>query len=234
MTMKKNAFIRVCSFLILLIVPLQALAKVDVQSVFTHPATKKQLQDLSEQLKLGSSASGSFTQYRQLKVLKKPLISHGTFLFDQAQGLIWQQLRPFKSSLILKDKQLIQIDSQGNIQVQAAGKAQAASAFETIMPNLLTAVLTGDISALQQNFSLSFQQQKQQWQLGLTPKDPLIAKVLPQMIIEGQHTLTALILLSQNGDSSRIALSDIQNRPLTKDELKGFNPQATITRSQPN
>ncbi|MCL1124596.1 LolA family protein [Shewanella surugensis] len=231
--MKKNALTRVCYFLILLILPLQVIAQTHDDSVFSHPATEAQLKKLTTQLHLGPSALGDFTQYRQLKVLKKPLISHGNFLFDQAQGLIWQQLRPFKSSLILKDKQLIQIDSQGNIQVQQAGKIPAASTLETIMPNLLTAMLTGDISQLKQNFSLSFQQQNKQWQLGLLPKDPIVKKILPKMIIEGQQTVTALVLLSPNGDSSRIELSHIQNRPLTAEELKGFNP-STTDKLQPN
>lgn len=224
--MKTSPFTRVCYFLILLILPSQVVAQSDEALLFTHPATEIQLKTLSAQLNLGRSVSGDFTQYRQLKVLKKPLISRGTFLFDQGNGLIWQQLHPFTSSLILKDKQLIQIDSQGNIQIQTAGNVAAASALETMMPSLLTAMLTGDIKQLEQNFSLSFQQQKQQWQLGLIPKDPIAAKVLPKMIIEGQQTISALILLSKNGDTSRIELSNLQNRPLTADELTRFTPSA--------
>ncbi|WP_299008557.1 outer membrane lipoprotein carrier protein LolA [uncultured Shewanella sp.] len=196
----------------------------DDGTLFSHPATQSKLKDLSSQLHFGTSASGDFTQYRQLKVLKKPLVSHGYFLFDQHEGLVWQQVRPFKSSLILKDKQLIQVDSQGHIQIQNTGNIPAASALENIMPSLLTAMLTGDIKQLEQDFSISILQQKTLWQLGLIPKDPLVAKILPKMIIEGNTSINQLILFSPNGDSSKIVFSNIQNRALTTVELKAFNP----------
>lgn len=196
----------------------------DNDALFSHPATQSALKELRTQLHFGTSASGDFTQYRQLKALKKPLVSHGYFLFDQHKGLVWQQVRPFKSSLILKDKQLIQVDSQGHIQVQNTGNIPAASALENIMPSLLTAMLTGDIKQLEQDFGISFLQQKTQWQLGLIPKDPLVSKILPKMIIEGNTSISQLILFSPNGDSSKIIFSNIQNRALTTAELNAFHP----------
>ncbi|WP_298771395.1 outer membrane lipoprotein carrier protein LolA [uncultured Shewanella sp.] len=224
--MKSLTFIRVCYFLILSFFPSLLFANTSAydDTLFSHPATESTLKALSSQLHFGSSASGDFTQYRQLKVLKKPLVSHGHFLFDQHRGLVWQQLRPFKSSLILKDKQLIQVNSQGHIQIQDAGNIPAASALENIMPSLLNAMLTGDIKQLEQDFSISFLQAKKQWQLGLIPKDPLVAKILPKMIIEGQTSINQLVLFSPNGDSSKIVFSHIQNRPLTMAELNAFNP----------
>lgn len=225
-TMKSNTFIQVCYFLILSFLPLALFANTQNEdgALFSHPATQSTLKDLSAQLHFGTSASGDFTQYRQLKVLKKPLVSHGYFLFDQHKGLVWQQLRPFKSSLILKDKQLIQVDSQGHIQIQNAGNIPAASALENIMPSLLNAMLTGDIKQLEQDFTISFLQAKTQWQLGLIPKDPLVVKVLPKMIIEGNTNISQLILFSPNGDSSKIVFNNIQNRALTIAELNAFNP----------
>ncbi|WP_299493296.1 outer membrane lipoprotein carrier protein LolA [uncultured Shewanella sp.] len=224
--MKNNTFSRICYFFILSFLPSFLFANPSDASLFTHTATQAQLQTLSTQLHFGTSASGHFTQYRQLKVLKKPLVSQGRFLFDKDKGLIWQQLRPFKSSLILKDKQLIQVNSQGQIQVQEAGNTPAASALENIMPSLLNALLTGDIKQLKQDFAISFLQQQQQWQLGLIPNDPLVANVLPKMIIKGQNQISQLLLLSPNGDTSKIIFNDIENRALTTAELNAFNPTA--------
>ncbi|MGL4712832.1 MAG: outer membrane lipoprotein carrier protein LolA, partial [Shewanella sp.] len=90
------------------------------QTLFNQTADKAQLVALSQKLNLGETVRGQFVQSRQLTVLKKPLISQGQFIFDRTQGLIWQQIKPFDSLLILKDKQLIQRDSQGRVQVNQA------------------------------------------------------------------------------------------------------------------
>lgn len=93
------------------------------QTLFAQGADNAALLALSQKLNLGETVRGHFVQSRQLKVLKKPLVSQGQFVFDKAQGLIWQQLSPFESLLILKDKQLIQKDSQGRVQISQDRKS---------------------------------------------------------------------------------------------------------------
>lgn len=161
----------------------------DYQALFSQSADTKQLVALSQKLNLGETVRGHFVQSRQLKVLKKPLISQGQFIFDKEQGLIWQQIKPFESLLILKDKQLIQRDSQGRVQVSKADASASAAAMGDLLPSLVRAMLGGDISGLSENFELHFLITDKlnteklspdgQWQLGLTPIDPLMKKPSP-------------------------------------------------------
>jgi hypothetical protein len=217
------------------------------QQLFTQTADKAQLVDLSQKLNLGETVRGNFVQSRQLKVLKKPLISQGQFIFDKEQGLIWQQIKPFESLLILKDKQLIQRDSQGRVQVSKADASASAAAMGDLLPSLVRAMLGGDISGLSENFELHFLSTDKlntaklspenlspenlspgsQWQLGLTPKDPLMKKAIANMVLEGGDTLQSLVLLSaapsvSPQDMTRIDFSALSQGTLSEAELAQY------------
>jgi|GEM_PF-251011 len=197
-------------------------------ALFESKADNEQLQALTERLMIGESASGKFTQHRTLKVLKKPLVSHGRFIFDYRLGLVWQQTHPFETTLILTDGKLIQIDSAGRKQVSQAGSSQGAATIAQTMPKLLSALLSGNLNELTENFNLYLESNHSQnstqektrhrWQLGLIPKDPLLTTAIPQMVLEGEEQVSALILLSTNGDSSRIEFEQINNAPLSKEQ----------------
>ncbi|MCK7631912.1 outer membrane lipoprotein carrier protein LolA [Shewanella sp. JNE10-2] len=202
------------------------------QQLFTQTADKAQLVALSQKLNLGETVRGQFVQSRQLKVLKKPLISQGQFIFDKEQGLIWQQIKPFESLLILKDKQLIQRDSQGRVQVSKADASASAAAMGDLLPSLVRAMLGGDISSLSENFELHFLIADRlspdgQWQLGLTPKDPLMKKAIANMVLEGSDVLQSLVLLSaapnvSPQDMTRIDFSALSQGKLSETELAQY------------
>jgi len=198
-------------------------------TLFESTADNERLQALAERVMIGESASGKFTQYRTLKVLKKPLVSHGLFIFDYRLGLVWQQTHPFETTLILKDGELIQIDSAGRKQVSQAGSNQGAATIAQTMPKLLSALLSGNLNELSENFNLylkpndsqngSQENSQHPWQLGLIPKDPLLIKAIPQMVLEGEEQVSALTLLSNNGDKSRIEFEQISKAPLSEEQL---------------
>lgn len=239
-----------CLACALITLPLKAetLAEPGVyQTLFSQSADTAQLVALSQKLNLGETVRGQFVQSRQLKVLKKPLISQGQFIFDKEQGLIWQQIKPFESLLILKDKQLIQRDSQGRVQVSKADTSASAAAMGDLLPSLVRAMLSGDISGLSENFELhflitdklstdKFSPEKltpenlspgSQWQLGLTPKDPLMKKAIANMVLEGGDTLQSLVLLSaapsvSPQDMTRIDFSALSQGKLSETELAQY------------
>ncbi|WP_413496135.1 outer membrane lipoprotein carrier protein LolA [Shewanella baltica] len=202
------------------------------QTLFSQSADTAQLVALSQKLNLGETVRGQFVQSRQLKVLKKPLISQGQFIFDKEQGLIWQQIKPFESLLILKDKQLIQRDSQGRVQVSKADASASAAVMGDLLPSLVRAMLGGDISGLSENFELHFLITDRlspdgQWQLGLTPKDPLMKKAIANMVLEGSDVLQSLVLLSAAPnvtpqDMTRIDFSALSQGTLSEAELAQY------------
>ena len=202
----------------------------DYSELFSRQANQADLIKLSQQLSPSEQTKGLFTQYRYLKVLKKPLVSQGEFVFAKSLGVIWQQNKPFASTLILKDKQLIQIDSQGKINVNHAEQAGSANMMSDIMPKLLSALLSGDINQLEAHFTLSLQLDtkagsEEQWQLGLTPIDPMLAKALPKMVLAGSQQIQTLVLFSANGDRSQIEFSALDESPLSTQDTARFEPK---------
>ncbi|MPY26500.1 outer membrane lipoprotein carrier protein LolA [Shewanella sp. YLB-07] len=196
------------------------------EALFQAEVNNQQIEKLSKRLELSQHAKGKFTQYRSLKVLKKPLISKGSFIFDAQLGLVWSQEAPFKSTLILKDDALIQIDSSGKQQVSQTRGNQGAGALAQTLPTLLKALLGGELQTLDEHFSFYLLAADPQapWTLGLIPKDPLMLKAIPQMILEGTNQISALTLVSANGDTSRIEFEEINNAPLTEAELELVSP----------
>ena len=222
-------------------------AEASYSELFNKPANNADLLNLSQQLSPSAQTKGSFSQYRYLKVLKKPLVSQGEFIFSKDLGIIWQQNSPFASTLILKDKQLIQIDSQGNINVNHAEQAGSANMMSDIMPKLLSALLSGDINQLQQHFELSLNldgkplateagidlnttvEPTAQWQLGLKPIDPMLAKALPKMVLAGKQQIQTLVLYSANGDRSQIQFSALDESPLSSQDKARYEPNSVGT-----
>ncbi|MCK8046551.1 outer membrane lipoprotein carrier protein LolA [Shewanella sp. 1CM18E] len=208
----------------------------DYSALFAKPATNAELVKLSQSLSPSEQAKGHFTQARYLKVLKKPLISHGEFVFANNIGVIWQQNKPFASTLILKDKQLIQVDSQGRISVNHAEQT-SANMLSDIMPKLLNALLSGDITALKQHFELSLimpsaktnnvssSPASTQWQLGLKPLDAIVQKAMPKLVLTGAQQIQSLVLFSDNGDRSQIEFSAVNDSPLSDADKARYSPE---------
>ncbi len=62
-----------------------------------------------------ASVQGEFTQTRQMKILVKPLVSGGTFLFQTPDSLRWEYRSPIRSILLAhngKTKRFVQKDDQ--------------------------------------------------------------------------------------------------------------------------
>ncbi|AQS38474.1 Outer membrane lipoprotein carrier protein LolA [Shewanella psychrophila] len=200
--------------------------KANFEALFQSEVNNQEIEKLSNRLELSQHAKGKFTQYRNLKVLKKPLISNGSFIFDAQLGLVWSQETPFKSTLILKDDALIQIDSSGKKQVSQTSGNQGAGALAQTLPTLLKALLGGKLQTLDEHFSfyLLAPEPQASWTLGLIPKDSLMLKAIPQLILEGTDQVSALTLVSANGDTSRIEFEEITNDPLASEELDILAP----------
>ena len=219
-------------------------------NLFTTHATNAQLTVLAQKLQLGQQAKGEFSQTRYLAVLKRPLKSAGIFIFSQDTGLLWQQTSPFASTIVLKQNTLIQQDSFGNISHSQAN--QTSSAMAEQLPQLMQALLMGDIKALANDFELfmpsngSFQSNTANsladlgnWQLGLVAKDPLIKQAIGAMVLEGGYIeggdmdgtnqIKRLTMLSTQPDNDSTITSDktiisFANvvQQLTQDDIQRF------------
>jgi outer membrane lipoprotein-sorting protein len=138
---------------------------------------------------------GDFRQQKQIKVLRKPLVSTGTFTYDQNKGVIWKTLTPVASLLLVNEAKLL--TGQGEQTVPAAfGK-------------VFKAMLGGDLAALTDSFNAKGTEQQNSWLLELTPKDDLLKKVIAAIKLSGDTELRELEIQETSGNVSRIAFDNI-------------------------
>jgi outer membrane lipoprotein-sorting protein len=155
----------------------------DVLTQITHRLTKTEI------------TQGDFQQEKRLKILRKPLISTGSFTYHQTKGVIWKTLTPVPSLLLVNESRLL--TTQGELSVPAAfGK-------------VFNAMLGGDLNELSDGFSMSGTAQKSSWQIVLKPKDELLKKIISSMVLSGDNELRLLEILEAGGNITRITFSGI-------------------------
>jgi hypothetical protein len=138
---------------------------------------------------------GDFHQQKHLKILHKPLISTGTFTYDQNKGVIWKTLTPVVSLLLVNESRLL--TGQGEQAVPAAfGK-------------VFKAMLGGDLAELTDGFTITGTDQKTSWQLELTPKDEMLKKIISTMALSGDTELRDLEIRETGGNITRISFDNI-------------------------
>jgi outer membrane lipoprotein-sorting protein len=152
---------------------------------------------------------GSFQQEKRLKILRKPLISTGSFTYHQAKGVIWKTLTPVPSILLVNDTRLL--TTQGELSVPAAfGK-------------VFNAMLGGDLNQLSDGFSISGSDQKTAWQLELKPKDELLQKIISSIMLSGDNELRLLEIQEAGGNISKIKFDKIAHpTQLTSEQEADF------------
>lgn len=167
------------------------------------------LTEIAARLAKTPIAQGDFHQHKQLKILHKPLVSKGTFTYDQSKGVIWKTLTPVVSLLLVNESKLL--TGQGEQAVPAAfGK-------------VFKAMLGGDLAALTDGFNIAGTDRKTSWQLELSPKDEMLKKIISTMLLSGDTELRWLEIREAAGNVTRITFDGITHpAQLTEEQEADF------------
>ncbi len=178
----------------------------DGDSVFSHPVTPrnqsvfmgevKRLQLKGEQVK-------GFTQQKRVAALKRPLISRGSIVLSP-KGICIATRSPFSSS--------VKITTEGIWQRAGNQKISVKKAEDHIeirhTARILIALFTADQSVLEERFSLYFQKTDAGFEMGLRPRDRLLARIISEIVIEGAEEIHKIAIKEANGDGTTILISD--------------------------
>ena len=162
---------------------------------FNHSYAADVLAQITARLAKTEITQGDFQQEKQLKILRKPLQSTGTFTYHQSKGVIWKTLTPVASLLLVNDTRLL--NGQGEQAVPAA------------LGKVFKAMLGGDLNQLSDGFSITGTIREASWQLALTPKDELLKKIIGSMALSGDHELRLLEIQEAGGNMTRITFDHI-------------------------
>ncbi len=172
------------------------------------------LEQIASQLSKAEISQGHFTQEKQLKFLRKPLLSAGEFTYQQSQGVIWKTLHPVVSLLLVNGSRLL--SNQGE---------------QTVPPGfarVLQAILGGNLAQLNEDFVVSGEIQAAQWTVQLQPKDPLVGKIIAGLTLSGDSEVRSLEIRETSGN-----LATIRFEHITHPQQLSLEQQAEFARLQP-
>lgn len=141
------------------------------------------LDTLLAELKERVLVTGTFTQNKTIKGLSKSIQSTGFFVYWREQGIYLQTEQPFFNG--------VTIGKNGAVQWLAPGEINSNSVPENLVRKeintLLLSILTADLVAIEERFSLSWSLRDTHWSVVLMPKSKLVAKALSRVELGGRR-----------------------------------------------
>jgi outer membrane lipoprotein-sorting protein len=163
------------------------------------PADALDLDQLSAQLAATPVVHGSFVQEKHLRGLPKPLLSEGRFVLERSRGLLWLMETPVKQAYRIVPDGIEQRTAEGWKAIrQQTGLAQQSRLF--------TAVLQGDRTALERDFTLTLGTPATGWQLNLEPKSALLKQIFTSIRITGAQFVERIEMSETQGDSTVVRM----------------------------
>ena len=170
--------------------------------------------------------AGDFVQEKNAAKLKRPLKSSGKFIFCE-DGILWQTLKPFPSTMAVTKTSIIQTKPDGTKTVTDGSSNEVfKSVAETV-----SSLFSGDRAKLEAFFNFEkFEADSSKWQLLLSPKDSTISSALKQIELsgttgsapDGKSTLDSLKIIQSETESTSYTLLNQQYRQELTDAEKAF------------
>jgi len=173
-------------------------------------------EQLAQQLSAADVVRGEFVQEKYLRSLAIPLSSRGQFVLSKQLGLLWKVRQPFA--------QTYRIDAQGvSLLADNVWQIQPGQNVAARQSRLFLAVLQGDQSVLEADFTLQLQGNAQQWQLQLLPKAVFLQQIFKVIEIHGGALVERIELHETQGDRTVMRMLNSQaDSALLDDEQHAF------------
>lgn len=186
----------------------------------THTATSPDLLVISSRLGEKKFVRSLFRQERKLKVLKRPLLSKGHFLFSVENGLYWQIDKPLYSALVVTDDVIYEKRDGKSIVLADIRSQPLIGDFASLFRYLFS----GKIAQLENNFDLYFEGDVNSWDLLLKPKSSVISKVFEEILVAGRQDIDKIILKEAGGNFTELNFFDTisGDEPLSRLERQYF------------
>jgi hypothetical protein len=144
------------------------------------------------------SGEARFVETKHMALLSQPLVSKGTLNFTPPDKLAIRTLEP-KPETLQVDGDWVSRTADGKTRrIQISAQPEAAGIVEGIRGSL-----SGNRTALDNNFQLDVSGAASQWRMGLVPKDSRVRRLIARIVVEGrQNTITRITTEQADGDRS--------------------------------
>ena len=147
---------------------------------------------------------GNFTQEKYLNRFNRSLMSSGNFIIATEQGMVWETLQPFPSTMVMGSDFILQSRPDGRMSVLSA---QGNETF-TQMANVLSSVFSGQSHRLLENFEVYFSGNVSDWNMGLLPLDSALTSFITRITMNGDSAIRSIRIFEPNGDIITYTLSN--------------------------
>lgn len=154
------------------------------------------LKDIKKVAGTIKSIKAEFIQEKHMKILKRPLISKGNFLFKAPRSLRWEYVYPIKSILLISDKKSKRyIDNNGTMTEDSSMNLEAMR----FVVQEITGWLSGNFED-NQLFNAKLEQGKK---IILTPKNKSFSEMIEkiEITLSNQQGVIDSVIIYENLDS---------------------------------
>ncbi|WP_434779133.1 LolA family protein [Neisseria sp. Ec49-e6-T10] len=169
------------------------------------------LDDIQQQLGAHPIVRAEFEQKRSISGVSKPILSSGTIIVSQQDGLWWHQTKPFDLTLLLTN-QVMKQSTAGN-QPQVITAKQNPQLFQ--FNSLLSSLFKADKKTLEQNFVIKLQEKQTGWVITLTPKKEPLNKIFNTITLSGKQVLENIQVHDKQADQTNIRFFNHKLTPTT-------------------
>lgn len=214
--------------ILLLFCPLLLWAQEPSQNIsdwplFQHPLDEVGLEVLHEEVGKKLDAidfmRANFEQKKKVQVLRRPLISRGTFLFERELGVCWDFKHPFPSRYTITEHTILQDGGDGQPKKTNTKAHSRIKQFSEIF----SAIFAAETQSLSEHFQIYFSGNSVQWEIGLIPENFLMRKVISHIVLSGGETVERVRILETNEDFTDIHFTAVETTgELTSEEIIYF------------
>ncbi len=173
-------------------------------------AQEATFEQVLERLSSTRTVRGEFMQNREIRALRRPLVSSGRFIVSDI-GLYWEQTAPFASVLIADGERLVQgVGDQPRVTLRAADQPVALAISEVLL-----GIFRGQRADLEELFDVGFEP-GEHWSLELTPRSSPLSEVVRDIDVEGSRYIDRVIVRGRAADELTVTFSGVSTEP---DEL---------------
>jgi hypothetical protein len=166
-------------------------------------ADREPLDEVLQLLAARRHGTAHFEERHYLSLLKQPLESSGTLIYDAPDHLEKRTSTPRAESLVLNGRELTVERGHSSHALNLQSYPQALPFVESIR-----ATLAGDRASLDKVFRVEFSGKAAGWTMVLTPHDPAVAKTVAEVRISGANDELSQVEIRQpDGDRSLMTLS---------------------------
>jgi len=216
----KRSFLRIFfTPALFLLIGVSVWAEEDVYRQPLDSRTMGAFKEVTALLAKNPYVKGDFEQEKILSRLNRSLKSSGHFIITSGEGMVWDTLKPFPSTMTLGRDFLIQSRPGAQKTILSAAGNETFIGLAEVM----SAVFSGNAGGLLDNFEVFFTGNAAAWEMGLIPKSKAIAAFAARITMKGDSAIKYILVSEMNGDSIKYLLSNHSYPPeLTSNEKSFF------------